>query len=264
MHPELKSIELANKEEKLSAFERLLQIMEELRALCPWDRKQDWASLRPLTIEETYELADAILEGDKESVKEELGDILLHLVFYAKIAEEKNDFSITEVMEDLCDKLVERHPHIYAEVKADTEEMVKKNWEEIKLKSGKKSVLEGVPHSLPAMIKAYRMQEKTAQVGFQWEHKEQVWEKVEEEMNEFKEATDAETKEEEFGDLIFSLINYARYEGIDPEMALAKTNLKFKSRFEFIEAHAQRKLKDMSLEEMDELWVKAKGDKKEI
>ncbi len=167
-------------------------------------------------------------------------------------------------MEDLCDKLVERHPHIYAEVKADTEEMVKKNWEEIKLKSGKKSVLEGVPHSLPAMIKAYRMQEKTAQVGFQWEHKEQVWEKVEEEMNEFKEATDAETKEEEFGDLIFSLINYARYEGIDPEMALAKTNLKFKSRFEFIEAHAQRKLKDMSLEEMDELWVKAKGDKKEI
>lgn len=259
MHPDLKTIQLENKEEKLAAFERLLQTMEELRALCPWDRKQDWNSLRPLTIEETYELADAILEKDTEEVKEELGDLMLHLVFYAKIAEEKNDFSITEVIQELCDKLVQRHPHIYAEVVAETEDAVKKNWEELKLKSGKKSVLAGVPQSLPAMIKAYRMQEKTAQVGFQWERKEQVWSKVEEEMNEFRESKDPKTKEDEFGDLLFSLINYARYEGIDPEMALAKTNLKFKSRFEFIEAQADRPLKEMSLGEMDELWNKAKG-----
>jgi XTP/dITP diphosphohydrolase len=260
MHPDLKSIQLQNREQKLIAFERLLQTMEELRALCPWDRKQDWDSLRPLTIEETYELADAILEKDTEGVKEELGDLMLHLVFYAKIAEEKNDFSITEVMEDLCDKLVERHPHIYAEVIAETEDAVKKNWEELKLKSGKKGVLAGVPHSLPAMIKAYRMQEKTAQIGFQWEKKKDVWDKVEEEMEEFKTAQDSQEKEDEFGDLLFSLINYARYEGIDPEMALAKTNLKFKSRFEFIEENASRPLKNLSLEEMDQLWDKAKGE----
>jgi len=248
--------------EKLKAFERLLIIMDELRAQCPWDRKQTFQSLRNLTIEETYELADAILEEDTQEMKEEIGDLLLHMVFYSKIAEEQEAFDIAEALHTVCDKLVERHPHIYGDVKADTAEAVKKNWEQLKLKSGKKSVLQGVPKSLPAMVKAYRMQEKTKQVGFEWENTEQVWEKVEEELQEFKETLQEEQaqvkKEEEFGDVLFSLINYARFQGIDPETALERVNQKFKKRFEYIEAHAPKDLTEMTLDEMDALWNAAK------
>ena len=249
-------------QEKLDAFARLLTIMDELREQCPWDRKQTFQSLRNLTIEETYELADAILAEDLDGIKEELGDIMLHMVFYAKIAEEKQAFDIGTAMNAVCEKLIKRHPHIYGDVQADTEEEVKKNWEQLKLKEGKKSVLQGVPKSLPAMVKAYRMQEKTKQVGFEWENSEQVWEKVREEMLEYKEAEDQgqsqEKKEEEFGDVLFSLINYARFQGIDPETALERVNQKFKKRFEYIEAHAPKDLQEMSLAEMDELWEKAK------
>lgn len=250
-------------EQKLEAFARLLKIMDELREQCPWDRKQTFQSLRNLTIEETYELADAILVEDLDEIKEELGDIMLHMVFYAKIAEEKNAFNIADAINACCDKLVHRHPHIYGDVKVNGEEDVMKNWEQLKLSEGKKSVLSGVPKSLPAMVKAYRMQEKTAQVGFEWENAEQVWDKVEEEMAEMKETLDQdlsqERKEEEFGDVIFSLINYARFKGIDPETALERINLKFKNRFEYIEQNAEKDLNDMSLEEMDELWNEAKG-----
>ena len=250
-------------DKKLKAFERLLIIMDELREKCPWDRKQTFQSLRNLTIEETYELADAILVEDLDEIKEELGDIMLHMVFYAKIAEEKKAFDIADAINACCDKLVHRHPHIYGDVKVNGEEDVMKNWEQLKLAEGKKSVLQGVPKSLPAMVKAYRMQEKTAQVGFEWENAGQVWEKVEEEMAEMKETLDQdlsqERKEEEFGDVIFSLINYARFKGIDPETALERINLKFKKRFEYIEANADRDLNDMSLEEMDKLWNEAKG-----
>ncbi len=248
--------------EKLEAFERLLIIMDELRAQCPWDRKQTFQSLRNLTIEETYELADAILKEDTTEMKEEIGDLLLHMVFYSKIAEEQNAFDIAEALHTVCDKLVERHPHIYGDVKADTEEAVKKNWEQLKLKAGKKSVLQGVPKSLPAMVKAYRMQEKTKQVGFEWENTAQVWEKVEEELQEFKETLQEHQaqvkKEEEFGDVLFSLINYARFQGIDPETALERVNQKFKKRFEYIEANAPKDLEEMTLEEMDALWNAAK------
>ena len=237
-------------EKKLKAFERLLIIMDELREQCPWDRKQTFQSLRNLTIEETYELADAILVEDLDEIKEELGDLMLHLVFYAKIAEEKKAFDIADAMNAVCDKLIHRHPHIYGDVKVNGEEDVMKNWERLKLAEGKKSVLQGVPKSLPAMVKAYRMQEKTAQVGFEWENAGQVWEKVEEEMAEMKETLDLdlsqERKEEEFGDVIFSLINYARFKGIDPETALERINLKFKTRFEYIEANADRDLEEMS------------------
>jgi len=247
---------------KLEAFERLLIIMDELREQCPWDRKQTLQSLRNLTIEETYELADAILDEDMEEIKEEIGDIMLHMVFYAKIADEKAAFDIADSLNAVCDKLIKRHPHIYGDVKVEDEEEVKKNWEQLKLQEGKKSVLQGVPRSLPAMVKAYRMQDKTAQVGFEWENSEQVWEKVEEEINEFKDEManggSIEKKEEEFGDILFSLINYARFEGIDPETALEKVNKKFKKRFEYIEAKADRDLNDMSLEEMDALWNEAK------
>jgi len=249
-------------ENKLKAFERLLIIMDELREQCPWDRKQTFQTLRNLTIEETYELADAILVEDLDEIKEELGEIMLHMVFYAKIAEEKKAFDIADAINACCDKLVHRHPHIYGDVKVNGEEDVMKNWEQLKLAEGKKSVLSGVPKSLPAMVKAYRMQEKTAQVGFEWENAEQVWEKVEEEMAEMKETLDKdlsqERKEEEFGDVIFSLINYARFKGIDPETALERINLKFKNRFEYIEENAGRDLNDMSLEEMDKLWNEAK------
>lgn len=249
-------------EQKLQAFGRLLNIMDDLREQCPWDRKQTMESLRNLTIEETYELADAILKEDLEEVKEEIGDILLHMVFYSKIAEEKSAFDVADALNAVCEKLIKRHPHIYGDVKADTEEAVKKNWEQLKLKEGKKSVLQGVPKSLPAMVKAYRMQEKTAQVGFEWENSVQVWEKVEEEIAEFKEVVDSggsqERKEEEFGDILFSLINYARFEKIDPETALERINQKFKHRFEYIEKQADRPLVDMSLEEMDALWNEAK------
>ncbi len=249
-------------EEKLKAFERLLNIMDDLREKCPWDRKQTLESLRNLTIEETYELADAILEKDMEGIKEELGDLLLHMVFYSKIAEEKEAFNVADALNAVCDKLIKRHPHIYGDVKVENEEDVKRNWEQLKLKEGKKSVLSGVPNSLPAMVKAYRMQEKTKQVGFEWDNSEQVWEKVEEEMAEFKETLDQdlpkEKREEEFGDVLFSLINYARFQGIDPETALEKVNLKFKKRFEYIENQAPKPLKEMTLAEMDQLWVEAK------
>jgi len=248
---------------KLEAFQRLLTIMDELREKCPWDRKQTFESLRNLTIEETYELADAILDKDIKGIKEELGDLMLHIVFYAKIAEEKNAFNIADAMNEVCEKLIKRHPHIYGDVVADDEETVKKNWEQLKLQEGKKSVLGGVPKSLPAMVKAYRMQEKTAQVGFEWENAEQVWEKVEEEIAEFKETLAKEEsqarREEEFGDILFSMINYARFQNIDPETALERINQKFKKRFEYIEEHAPKSMEEMSLEEMDALWNEAKG-----
>ena len=249
-------------EKKLEAFARLLKIMDELREQCPWDRKQTFQSLRNLTIEETYELADAILEEDLEDIKEEIGDILLHMVFYAKIAEEQKAFDIADALHAVCDKLIKRHPHIYGDLEVADEEEVKRNWEQLKLKEGKKSVLQGVPKSLPAMVKAYRMQEKTKQVGFEWENSEQVWDKVEEEMKEFKETVQEDLaqvkKEEEFGDVLFSLINYARFMNIDPETALERVNQKFKKRFEYIEAHADRDLNEMSLSEMDALWNQAK------
>jgi len=219
-------------EKKLAAFQRLLTIMDELREKCPWDRKQTFESLRNLTIEETYELADAILDKDIKGIKEELGDLMLHIVFYAKIAEEKKAFNIADAMNEVCEKLIKRHPHIYGDVVADDEETVKKNWEQLKLQEGKKSVLGGVPKSLPAMVKAYRMQEKTAQVGFEWDNAEQVWEKVEEEIAEFKETLVKQEsqarREEEFGDVLFSMINYARFQNIDPETALERINQKFK------------------------------------
>lgn len=256
---------------KLKSFERLLIIMDELREKCPWDKKQTMQSLRNLTIEETYELADAILDDDLKGVKEELGDVLLHIVFYAKIGSEQGAFDISDVIETLCDKLVHRHPHIYGDVEAATEEQVKQNWEQLKLKEGKTSVLEGVPRSLPALIKAYRLQDKSKQVGFEWENTQQVWDKVEEEMNELKEATlegngsptEAQQLaiEEEFGDLMFSLVNYSRFIDVDPEQALERTNKKFMHRFQYIEKQATeqgKNLNDMSLEEMDKLWNEAK------
>lgn len=250
-------------QQKLDAFQRLLTIMDELREQCPWDRKQTFQSLRNLTIEETYELADAILEENHDEIKEEIGDILLHMVFYAKIADEKGAFDISDALHTVCDKLVKRHPHIYGNIKVNGEEEVKKNWERLKLAEGKKSVLQGVPKSLPAMVKAYRMQEKTKQVGFEWENKEQVWEKVVEEINELQEVLDKnlsqKRREEEFGDVLFSLINYARFQNIDPETALERVNQKFKQRFEYIEANSSKDLKDMTLQEMDALWNKAKN-----
>jgi len=253
-------------EEKKQAFERLLTIMDELREQCPWDRKQTMESLRNLTIEETYELADAILEGKTNDIKEEVGDLMLHMVFYSKIAEEKKEWDVADSIHALCDKLVHRHPHIYGDVKVQDEEEVKQNWEKLKLKEGgKKSVLGGVPQSLPSMVKAYRMQEKTAQVGFEWESTEQVWEKLEEEIAELKEAVSEKDQahiEEEFGDVLFSMINYSRFIGVDPETALEKINKKFKSRFEYIEANAPKSLDDMTLEEMDGLWNKAKEEQK--
>ena len=250
-------------EHKLEAFGRLLTIMDELREQCPWDRKQTFQTLRNLTIEETYELADAILEENLEEIKEEIGDIMLHMAFYARIADEKGAFDMADALHAVCDKLIKRHPHIYGDVVADDEETVKKNWEQLKLKEGKKSVLQGVPKSLPAMVKAYRMQEKTKQVGFEWENSEQVWEKVEEEMEEFREAMQQnmpqEKREEEFGDVLFSLVDYARFQGIDPETALERVNQKFKKRFEYIEAKAPKALREMTLAEMDALWEEAKG-----
>ncbi len=249
-------------QDKLDAFGRLLNIMDELREKCPWDRKQTFQSLRNLTIEETYELADAISEGDIAGIKEEIGDLMLHTVFYAKIGEEQGAFHIGDALHAICDKLVQRHPHIYGDVQVENEEDVKRNWEQLKLREGKRSVLAGVPKSLPAMIKAYRMQEKTAQVGFEWEEAGQVWDKVQEEISEFKEALaqelPLEKREEEFGDILFSLINYARFQGIDPENALERVNQKFKRRFEYIEANAPKTLQDMSLPEMDALWEEAK------
>ncbi|MBU1009560.1 MAG: nucleoside triphosphate pyrophosphohydrolase [Bacteroidetes bacterium] len=251
--------------DKLASFGRLLQIMDELRAGCPWDKEQTFESLRHLTIEETYELSDAILEKDTQEIKKELGDLMLHLVFYAKIASETQDFDIKDVIDSICDKLVIRHPHIYGDVKVNDQEEVKSNWEKIKLKEGKKSVLEGVPVSLPALLKAYRMQEKAGGVGFEWQKQEDVWEKVKEEMAELsaevKQDAPTERLEDEFGDLLFALVNYARYIGVNPEDALERTNRKFRRRFQYIEDQAALKgkmLHDMDLDEMDGYWNEAK------
>ncbi|MTI33038.1 nucleoside triphosphate pyrophosphohydrolase [Xanthovirga aplysinae] len=261
--------------EKLQAFDRLLTIMDELRENCPWDKKQTMESLRHLTIEETYELADAILEGDMEEIKKELGDIMLHLVFYSKIGSEKEVFDVADVLNSICDKLIHRHPHIYGNEKAEDEETVKKNWEKLKLKEkGNLSVLGGVPKSLPAVIKAMRIQEKASGVGFDWENKEQVWQKVEEEIDELKEELGKEkqyleNKEkimDEFGDILFSLINYSRFIEVNPEEALERTNKKFIKRFQFIEEQISKKGKSfgqMSLAEMDKYWNKAKEQKNE-
>lgn len=252
-------------ERKLKAFERLLNIMDDLRTGCPWDKKQTLESLRYLTIEEVYELSDAILENDLEEVKKELGDLMMHLVFYAKIGSEKNAFDIADILEGISEKLVYRHPHIYSDVVANDAETVKQNWEQLKMNEGRKSVLEGVPQSLPAMVKAYRMQEKVRGVGFDWEKPEQVWDKVQEELNEFhhevSQTGDKKRMESEFGDVLFSLINYARFLDINPEDALERTNKKFKKRFEYLEKEtiAQGKsLHDMSLDEMDVYWEAAK------
>ncbi|UBZ07072.1 nucleoside triphosphate pyrophosphohydrolase [Salegentibacter mishustinae] len=253
-----------SREEQLKAFDRLLTIMDELREQCPWDRKQTMESLRHLTIEETYELGDAILDKDLEEVRKELGDLLLHLVFYAKIGSETNDFDIADVANGICDKLIDRHPHIYGDVEVADEEEVKRNWENLKLKEGKKSVLEGVPRSLPAVVKASRIQEKVAGVGFDWEKPEQVFEKLKEELGELQHEIETENKdkmEAEFGDVMFSMINYARFLGINPENALERTNKKFISRFQYLEAKAAEKnkaLKDMTLAEMDVFWNEAK------
>jgi XTP/dITP diphosphohydrolase len=254
-------------EEKLKAFERLLNIMDDLREKCPWDKKQTLESLSLLTIEETYELVDAIQEKNMEELKGEIGDLMLHMIFYSKIASEKNAFDIKDVLNSVCDKLIHRHPHIYGDVVAEDEEAVKKNWELLKLKEkGKKSILQGVPKGLPALVKAYRIQEKVKQVGFEWEDIEDVWDKVEEELGELQlTIDDRESKEriaDEFGDVMFALINYARYLKIDPEAALEKTNKKFIRRFQYIEKHAQKDLEDLALDEMDLLWDEAKEKEK--
>lgn len=248
---------------RLVAFERLLTIMDELRAKCPWDMKQTLESLRHLSIEEMYELSDAILEADMPEIKKELGDLMLHLVFYAKIASETNHFDITDVLNSVCDKLIVRHPHIYGDVKVTTEEEVKANWEKIKLQQGNKSVLEGVPSSLPSMVKAARIQEKARGVGFDWDNGEQVWEKVQEELHEFKAElnSDKEKAMDEFGDLMFSLINYARFVDINPDEALERTNKKFIKRFQYLErasAADGKKMGEMTLSEMDHYWNEAK------
>jgi XTP/dITP diphosphohydrolase len=258
-----------SREQQLQAIDRLLTIMDELREKCPWDRKQTLQTLRHLTIEETYELGDAILDNDLPEVKKELGDLLLHIVFYAKIGSETSDFDIADVANSICEKLISRHPHIYGDVEVANEEEVKQNWERLKLKEGKKSVLEGVPKSLPALVKASRIQDKVAGVGFDWEEPHQVWEKVEEELEEFKVEVakgDQEQMENEFGDVLFSMINYARFLNINPENALERTNKKFMARFQYLESKAQENsklLKDMSLEEMDIFWEEAKRLQKE-
>jgi XTP/dITP diphosphohydrolase len=255
---------MSQRENQLKAFDRLLTIMDELREQCPWDKKQTMQSLRHLTIEETYELGDAILDNDLQEVKKELGDLLLHIVFYAKIGSETNDFDIADVTNSICDKLIDRHPHIYGDVVVANEEEVKQNWEKLKLKEGKQSVLEGVPKSLPALVKASRIQDKVAGVGFDWEAPNQVWEKVEEELAEFKaEVANAnqERIESEFGDVLFSMINYARFLKINPENALERTNKKFTKRFQYLEQKAKeinKPLSEMTLSEMDVYWEEAK------
>ena len=253
---------------KLKEFGRLLEIMTELRAKCPWDKKQTFESLRTLTIEETYELADAILNNDKQEIRKELGDILLHIVFYSEMGSETGDFDIYDVCKGLCEKLIYRHPHIFADVEANTSEVVMQNWEALKLKEkgGNKTVLSGVPNSLPALIKAHRIQDKARSVGFDWEEREQVWSKVQEEIDEFKvevAAMDKDKMEAEFGDLMFSLINAARLYNINPENALERTNRKFISRFNYLESKTisqGRDLKTMTLAEMDEIWEEAKKE----
>lgn len=264
------------RQEQLMAFDRLLTIMDELREQCPWDKKQTLESLRHLTIEETYELSDAILENDLPEIQKELGDILLHLVFYAKIGSETTNgasyhFDIADVLTSISEKLINRHPHIYGDVKVENEEQVKQNWEQLKLKEGNRSVLSGVPKSLPALVKAIRIQEKARGAGFDWDEKKQVWEKVEEEMQEFKEhfnvedgsVIDAREAEAEFGDLLFSLVNYSRFVDINPETALERTNKKFITRFQYLEEHSKadgKNLHEMSLPEMDHYWNQAKTE----
>ena len=250
---------------KIAPFDRLINIMDELREKCPWDQKQTMESLTHLTIEETYELVDSILDKDMSEVKGELGDLLLHIVFYSKIASETNDFDINDVINSICDKLIQRHPHVYGNEIIKNEEDVKRNWEKIKLKSGKKSVLQGVPKSLPAMVKATRIQEKVKGVGFDWDNKEQVFEKVKEEFSELhleiKRTDNQEKIEKEFGDVLFSMINYARFIGVDPETALERTNKKFISRFNYLEQEVKKNKLDlmkMTLEEMDLIWDKSK------
>lgn len=253
-----------NRENQLQAFGRLLDIMDDLREKCPWDKKQTLESLRHLTIEETYELGDAILEKDFQEIKKELGDLLLHIVFYAKIGSETNSFDIADVANSICDKLIERHPHIYGDVVVEDEEEVKRNWEKLKLKEGRKSVLEGVPKSLPALVKASRIQDKVKGVGFDWEESHQVWDKVQEELNELQvevESGNQDRMESEFGDVLFSMINYARFLKINPEDALERTNKKFMKRFMYLESKASelnKNLSDMSLAEMDVFWEEAK------
>lgn len=250
---------------RLAAFSRLLDIMDELREKCPWDREQTTESIRHLTIEEVYELSDAIIRQDTEEISKELGDILLHIVFYAKIGSEKGHYDIESVINQLCEKLIRRHPHIYGEVQVENSDQVKQNWEQIKLSekaSGKKSVLSGVPVSMPSLVKALRMQEKAAQVGFDWQNRDQVWQKVEEELREFELADSGKAKEEEFGDLLFSLVNVARFDGINPDDALERTNRKFRERFGYIEAQAESSgisLKEAGLEKMEQWWQEAKN-----
>ncbi len=253
-----------NREHQLKAFNRLLDIMDDLRNQCPWDQKQTFESLRPLTIEETYELGDAVLDNDMEEIKKELGDLLLHIVFYSKIGSEKSAFDIADVANAISDKLIVRHPHIYGDVKVQSAEDVEKNWEKIKLKEGKKSVLEGVPKSLPALVKAHRIQEKAAGIGFDWDNKEQVWDKVLEEIDEFKaeiENQDQTKMESEFGDVLFALINYARFVKVNAENALETTNKKFINRFQLMEQYIkedQKVMSQMNLEQLDEYWNKTK------
>tara|TARA_B110000285_G_scaffold208026_1_gene247889 strand:+ start:1476 stop:2249 length:774 start_codon:yes stop_codon:yes gene_type:complete len=255
---------MTNRPTQLKAFDRLLTIMDELREQCPWDQKQTMETLRPLTIEETYELGDAILDADLNEVKKELGDLLLHIVFYSRIGSETNDFDISDVINGICEKLIHRHPHIYSDVKVKDETEVKQNWENLKLKEGKLSVLQGVPKSLPALVKACRIQEKVAGVGFDWEHSDQVWSKVEEEIGELKEEIvnkNQDAIEDEFGDVLFSLINYARFLNINPENALERTNKKFIKRFQYLEKKAkglQKSLSEMNLDEMDVYWDESK------
>lgn len=250
---------------RLIAFERLLNIMDDLRAKCPWDKKQTFETLRTLTIEETYELADAIATNDLKSLQGEIGDLFLHLVFYCKLGEEVKAFTVDSVLNAICEKLIFRHPHIYGDTEVETEEEVKANWEKLKLKEGKKSVLEGVPNSLPALVKATRIQEKVRGVGFDWDDKSQVWDKVQEELQELREAEESKNQEDiesEFGDVLFALINYARFIGVNPENALEKTNIKFKRRFTTMEDFIHEEKKDigsMKLDELDIYWNKAKA-----
>lgn len=255
---------MSNREKQLKAFDELLDIMDELREKCPWDKKQTMESLRHLTIEETYELGDAILDNDLNEIKKELGDLLLHIVFYAKIGSELKAFDILDVINGINEKLISRHPHVFGDVIADTEEQVAKNWEQLKLKEGKNSILEGVPKSLPALVKASRIQDKAASAGFDWENSEQVFDKVKEEIDELHvevQTADQERMEAEFGDVLFSMINYARFIKVDPESALERTNKKFIKRFQFLEKEVEKegkKLHNLSLEQMDVYWDKSK------
>lgn len=256
---------MTRREYQIQAFNRLLTIMDELRSKCPWDKKQTMESLMPLTIEETYELTDAILENDLKQIKGELGDLLLHIIFYSKIGSETNDFDIADVLNNVCDKLIIRHPHIYGDIEVRNEDDVKQNWEKIKLKEGNRSVLDGVPKTLPALVKAIRIQEKAAGVGFDWESTEQVFQKVEEELDEFKKEVDRKDQdkmEDEFGDVLFSIINYARFLKINPESALERTNKKFIKRFKYLERQVNLKklsLLNMTIEEMNIIWEEAKS-----